>query len=66
METSRPTNLGFEVQTIDSDWRTPVDPHRLSERLNSDTKQKIKAVCIVHNETSTGVTSNIAEHKTGY
>jgi alanine-glyoxylate transaminase/serine-glyoxylate transaminase/serine-pyruvate transaminase len=55
------TNLGFEVQTIDSDWRTPVDPHRLSERLNSDTKQKIKAVCIVHNETSTGVTSNIAE-----
>ena len=52
-------NLGFEVQVIESDWRSPVDPGRISEHLKSDINQDIKAVCIVHNETSTGVTSDI-------
>lgn len=54
-------NLGFEVQVIESDWRSPVDPARISEHLKSDINQDIKAICIVHNETSTGVTSDIPE-----
>jgi alanine-glyoxylate transaminase/serine-glyoxylate transaminase/serine-pyruvate transaminase len=37
-----------------------VDAQRIEERLRADTQRSIKAVCVVHNETSTGVTSNIA------
>lgn len=41
-------------------WRKGVDAKMIEERLKQDTTHQIKAVCVVHNETSTGVTSNIA------
>jgi alanine-glyoxylate transaminase / serine-glyoxylate transaminase / serine-pyruvate transaminase len=41
-------------------WRTSVDASQIQARLTADTAHTIKAVCVVHNETSTGVTSNIA------
>ena len=51
--------LGFDVVYIQSDWRTGVDSNKIIETLEQDKDQKIKAVCLVHNETSTGVTSKI-------
>ena len=41
-------------------WRHGVPADRIAERLKADTAHAIKAVCVVHNETSTGVTSDIA------
>jgi alanine-glyoxylate transaminase/serine-glyoxylate transaminase/serine-pyruvate transaminase len=41
-------------------WRRGVDAQRIEQRLRQDTQHAIKAVCVVHNETSTGVTSDIA------
>src|SRR5688572_24135578 len=41
-------------------WRHGVRADLIEERLEADTQHSIKAVCVVHNETSTGVTSNIA------
>ena len=41
-------------------WRRGVQAQLIEERLKADTQHAIKAVCVVHNETSTGVTSNIA------
>jgi alanine-glyoxylate transaminase/serine-glyoxylate transaminase/serine-pyruvate transaminase len=41
-------------------WRRGVQADLIEARLKQDTAHKIKAVCVVHNETSTGVTSNIA------
>ncbi|PUA19115.1 alanine--glyoxylate aminotransferase family protein [Glaciimonas sp. PCH181] len=41
-------------------WRKGVQAHMIEERLRKDSAHLIKAVCVVHNETSTGVTSNIA------
>ena len=41
-------------------WRRGVDPALVEERLRADAGHAIKAVCVVHNETSTGVTSDIA------
>ena len=51
--------LGFDVVYIQSDWRSGVDTNKIIETLEQDKDQKIKAVCMVHNETSTGVTSKI-------
>jgi alanine-glyoxylate transaminase/serine-glyoxylate transaminase/serine-pyruvate transaminase len=51
--------LGLEVDFIPNDWRHAVDPSELEARLTADKGHAIKAVMIVHNETSTGVTSNI-------
>ena len=42
-------------------WRHGVDANQIEERLRADKERRIKAVCVVHNETSTGVTSRIAE-----
>lgn len=42
------------------DWRKPADPAAIEKRLKEDTGHTIKAVCIVHNETSTGVVNDIA------
>ncbi|WP_306318953.1 MULTISPECIES: alanine--glyoxylate aminotransferase family protein [unclassified Streptomyces] len=55
--------LGLDVDTdaIPGDWRRGADPEALAERLAADTGHRIKAVCVVHNETSTGVTSRIPE-----
>jgi len=41
-------------------WRRGVQPDMIEQRLRQDTDRRIKAVCVVHNETSTGVTSDIA------
>ena len=41
-------------------WRHGVNAGKIEERLKADAQHRIKAVCVVHNETSTGVTSNIA------
>ena len=51
--------LGLEVAYEPGDWRSAVDPDRLEAILKKDASNKIKAVCVVHNETSTAVTSDI-------
>ena len=55
------TKLGVNAEFIPSDWRSGVDPDQIETRLKADTAHKIKAVCVVHNETSTGATSRIDE-----
>ncbi len=51
--------LGLEVDFIPTDWRHPVDPDEVEARLTADRAHAIKAVMLVHNETSTGVTSAV-------
>ncbi|HEY3077965.1 MAG TPA: aminotransferase class V-fold PLP-dependent enzyme [Burkholderiales bacterium] len=53
--------LGLEVEFIAADWRRGADPEAIEKRLRADVEKRIKAVGVVHNETSTGVTSRIAE-----
>ena len=53
--------LGLEVDLLPGDWRHGVDPEAVEKRLRSDAEKRIKAVCVVHNETSTGVTSRIGD-----
>jgi alanine-glyoxylate transaminase/serine-glyoxylate transaminase/serine-pyruvate transaminase len=55
------TRFGVEVDFIPGDWRRGVDPDAVETRLRNDTAGKIKAVMVVHNETSTGATSRVAE-----
>ncbi|MFJ2675634.1 pyridoxal-phosphate-dependent aminotransferase family protein [Streptomyces sp. NPDC087525] len=54
-------SLGLEVDFVPGDWRHGTDPEVVAQRLAADLTHRIKAVCVVHNETSTGVTSRIAE-----
>ena len=51
--------LGLEVEFVAGDWRRGVDPGLVEARLAEDRAQRIKAVCVVHNETSTGVASRL-------
>ena len=51
--------LGLRIEFIPGDWRHGVDAAAIGERLKSDAGRSIKAVAVVHNETSTAVTSNI-------
>ena len=53
--------LGLAVDFVPGDWRSGVDPALVESRLAADPTHAIKAVLVVHNETSTGVTSNVAE-----
>jgi alanine-glyoxylate transaminase/serine-glyoxylate transaminase/serine-pyruvate transaminase len=53
--------LGLSVDVVPGDWRHGVDPAAVQEQLAADTEHEIKAVCVVHNETSTGVTSRVAD-----
>lgn len=55
------TRIGLKPEVIEGDWRRGVDPAAVEERLSRDKGHEIKAVCCVHNETSTGVTSRIPE-----
>jgi alanine-glyoxylate transaminase/serine-glyoxylate transaminase/serine-pyruvate transaminase len=55
------TALGLQVDFVPGDWRHGVDPGKVAERLRADAAHEVKAVCVVHNETSTGVTSRVAE-----
>jgi alanine-glyoxylate transaminase/serine-glyoxylate transaminase/serine-pyruvate transaminase len=53
--------MGFQVEYVRGTWRAGAATGDLESQLNSDKGQEIKAVLVVHNETSTGVTSGIAE-----
>jgi alanine-glyoxylate transaminase/serine-glyoxylate transaminase/serine-pyruvate transaminase len=53
--------LGLAPEFIAGDWRHGVDPAVIEARLAEDKGHAIKAVAVVHNETSTGVTSRIGE-----
>jgi alanine-glyoxylate transaminase/serine-glyoxylate transaminase/serine-pyruvate transaminase len=55
------TKLGLAPDVVPGDWRHGVDPAAVEERLRADKGHQIKAVCAVHNETSTGVASRIGE-----
>lgn len=52
--------LGIVPEFIESDWRHGADPDAIAEHLRADRMHEIKAVCVVHNETSTGCVSSIA------
>jgi alanine-glyoxylate transaminase/serine-glyoxylate transaminase/serine-pyruvate transaminase len=58
------TRLGLKTEVLSlpgmEGWRHGVQANLIEERLKADTAHSIKAVCVVHNETSTGVTSDIA------
>jgi alanine-glyoxylate transaminase/serine-glyoxylate transaminase/serine-pyruvate transaminase len=51
--------LELKPEFIQGDWRRGADPERIEAALAEDKEQAIKAVCVVHNETSTGVTSRV-------
>ena len=52
--------LGLEVELLPGDWRSGVDAAAIESRLRADRHRRIRAVAVVHNETSTGVASDIA------
>ena len=53
--------LGLQIEFITTDWRTGVDAAAVEARLREDKAKEIKAVCFLHNETSTGVLSPVAD-----
>jgi len=53
--------LGLEVDFLPGDWRRGASAAQIESRLRADAGHAIKAVCVVHNETSTGVTSSVAD-----
>ena len=53
--------LGLEPEFIAGDWRRGADPEAIEKALRADGGKRIKAVCLVHNETSTGVASRVAD-----
>ena len=53
--------IGLEPELLEGDWRSGADPERIEDRLRQDRAHEIKAVCVVHNETSTGAVTPVAE-----
>jgi alanine-glyoxylate transaminase/serine-glyoxylate transaminase/serine-pyruvate transaminase len=53
--------LRLNPELIETDWRRGADPDTIEQALRADTSHSIKALCVVHNETSTGCTSRIAD-----
>jgi len=53
--------FGLEVDFVPGDWRHGVDPATVEAKLTEDHHHNIKAVAVVHNETSTGITSRVPE-----
>ena len=51
--------LGFKAEFIEGDWRSPINPLTIEDLLSQDKSGEIKALCIVHNETSTGMVNDI-------
>ncbi len=51
--------MGLAVEWVPGDWRRGVDPAQVEAQLQEDRGHAVKAVCVVHNETSTGVASRI-------
>ena len=54
------TKLGFDPIFMQGDWRSGANADAIGAQLAADTGHKIKAVCVVHNDTATGITSDIA------
>jgi len=52
--------LGFEPVFMQGDWRHGANAEAIGAQLSADSAHKIKAVCVVHNDTATGITSDIA------
>jgi alanine-glyoxylate transaminase/serine-glyoxylate transaminase/serine-pyruvate transaminase len=52
--------MSLVVDFMPGDWRQGANPAEIEKRLRADAAHAIKAVCVVHNETSTGVTTQIA------
>src|SRR3954468_9715968 len=53
--------MGLQVEYLAGDWRHGADPEAIEKKLRADGEKRIKAVCVVHNETSTGVVSRIPD-----
>ena len=53
--------LKIKSDFVEGDWRTGADPEIVEKKLKADTNKEIKAVFVVHNETSTGVASRIGD-----
>lgn len=53
--------FGLEVDFVPGDWRTGVDPAVVEERLAADRQKSVKAVAVVHNETSTAIATRLRE-----
>jgi len=53
--------FGLDVQVVDTDWTGGVDPEAVEQALAADAEHRIKAILVVHNETSTGATSRLAD-----
>ena len=53
--------IGLKPEFITTDWRHGADPKTIEAKLREDKAKEIKAVCILHNETSTGALTPIAE-----
>jgi len=53
--------LGLSIDFVPGDWRRGVDPAVVEDKLRSDAQRKLRALCVVHNETSTGVTTRLPE-----
>ena len=53
--------LGLRPELLPTDWRRGADPNAIEARLREDRAHEIKAVCVVHNETSTGAVSRIGD-----
>lgn len=53
--------LGLDVTVVECRWGDGAYEDKLAEILAADKEKKIKAVCVVHNETATGVTSDLPE-----
>jgi len=56
--------LGLQPEFIPGDWRRGADANAIRARLEADAKHEIRAVCVVHNETSTAVTTRIPPVRT--
>jgi len=52
--------LGIDAQLLPGSWREGVKPDEIEQALAEDKDRSIKSVCIVHNDTATGITSDIA------
>src|SRR4029450_3406659 len=57
--------LGLKPELIETDWRVGADPDAIEDHLRKDKAREIKAVCVLHNETSTGCLSPIAGIRKG-
>jgi alanine-glyoxylate transaminase/serine-glyoxylate transaminase/serine-pyruvate transaminase len=53
--------LKIDAEIVPGDWRHGIDPKVVAQKLSDDKEKKIKAVCVLHNETSAGITNNIAQ-----